>query len=264
MELGLTGKVAMVAAASKGIGRAVALALAREGAHVSICARSPEGLQAAQKELHGAANGAKGLAVVCDVSVPEELARWHGETVEELGAPAVLVTNTGGPPAATFLELTTEQWEAGIRSTLMNVVHLTRLVVPAMRGAKWGRLVHLTSLVAKNPSPELTISSTLRAGLSALTKTQAQEFAPLGITVNAVLPGHVDTDRQTALNRRLAEKRGIPLADQVTRVRREIPMGRLGRPEEIGDVVAFLCSERASYVTGASVQVDGGIIASTF
>jgi len=180
------------------------------------------------------------------------------------GPVEILVTNTGGPPAARFDKLTEEQWRAGVESTLLNVVRLSRLVLPAMRERKWGRIVHLTSLVAKQPIDLLTISSTLRAGVSALTRTMASQFARDGVLVNAVLPGHVLTDRQVHLNEIRSGEEGVSVDDYAARVQQAIPLGRYGEPGEIGNVVAFLCSERASYVTGVSLQVDGGVIQSTF
>lgn len=262
MDLGIRNRVAMVAAASKGLGRAAALSLAREGCRVSICGRSPESLESAREELE--ALGVQVLAFPCDVSRLEDLQDWHRETVERLGPVDILVTNTGGPKAALFQELSEEDWAAGIASTLMNVVRLCRLVLPGMRSRGWGRIVHVTSLVAKQPTPILTISSTLRAGLSALTKTLAQEAARDGVTVNALLPGHIMTDRQIHLGELKAKAEGIGLEDYFTRTAAAVPQGRIGRPEEVGDAIAFLCSERASYITGASLQVDGGIIQSTF
>jgi 3-oxoacyl-[acyl-carrier protein] reductase len=162
------------------------------------------------------------------------------------------------------MQLGEEQWRAGVEGTLMNVVRLCKLVIPDMQKRRWGRIVNITSLVAKQPLDLLTISSTLRAGLSGLTKTLADQVAKDGLTVNAVLPGHILTDRQRELNEIRSREQNISVEDYASRVEQSIPMGRFGTPPEIGDAVAFLCSERASYITGVSLQVDGGIIRSTF
>lgn len=262
MDLGINGRVAMVAAASKGLGRAVAEALGREGCRLSICSRSTDNLDEARHTIEGA--GGEVLAVACDVSNPADLERWVEATTATFGKVDILVTNTGGPPAARFMQLTEEQWRSGVESTLMNVVRLSRLVIPDMQSRKWGRIVNITSLVAKQPLELLTISSTLRAGLSGLTKTLSDQVAKDNILVNAVLPGHILTDRQVHLNEIRSKEQGISVEDYAKKVEESIPMARFGRPEEIGDAVTFLCSERASYITGVSMQVDGGIIRSTF
>lgn len=262
MDLGIRNRVAMVAAGSKGLGRAAAMSLAREGCRVSICGRSSESLAPARAELE--ALGVSVMALPCDVSNLQDLERWFHETETMLGPVDILVTNTGGPKAALFQDLADADWASGIESTLLNVVRLCRLTLPGMKAREWGRIVHITSLVAKQPAPILTISSTLRAGISALTKTLAQETASHGITVNALLPGHIMTDRQIHLGELKAKADGISLEEYFTRTAASIPAGRIGRPEEIGDAIAFLCSERASYLTGTSLQVDGGIIQSTF
>lgn len=254
MDLGISGRVAMVAAASKGLGQAIAHALQREGCRISGASRT----------IDADAFGSDGLAVACDVTSAADLQRWFDATVERFGQVDILVTNTGGPPAAPFLRLDEEQWRSGIDSTLMNVVRLCRLVIPGMQQRKWGRIVNLTSFVAKQPTELLTISSTLRAGLSALTKTLADQVATDGITVNAALPGHFLTDRQKHLAEIRAEQQGITPEQYLDQAVDVIPMKRYGRPEEFGDAVAFLCSERASYITGASIQIDGGILRSTF
>ena len=192
MDLGIQGRVAMVAAASKGLGRATAEALAAEGCRLSVCSRSVP-------DYRDSTVASDVLAVACDVSKAEDLQRWYDATVKRFGQVDILVTNTGGPPAAPFLKLTEEQWASGIESTLMNVVRLCRLVIPGMQQRGWGRIVHLTSFVAKQPTELLTVSSTLRAGISGLTKTLSDQVAKDGILVNAVLPGHFLTERQKQL-----------------------------------------------------------------
>lgn len=253
MDLGIKGRVAMVAAATRGIGAAIARALAAEGAVVSVC-----GVDAGRVEAAGRALGAAHRAYRCDVASEAALAAWFEATRRELGEPAILVTNTGGPPAAGALAATGEQWRAGVEGTLLSAVRMTALAAPAMRRARWGRIVHVTSLVAKDPEPLLAISSTLRAGLSALCRLQAKELAADGITVNCLLPGHTATERQEHLLEVRAGRGGTTVAAERERAQRALPIARFARPEEIADVAAFLCSERASYVTGVPVLVDGG------
>lgn len=262
MDLGIRGRVAMVAAGSKGLGRAAALALAAEGCAVSICGRGAEALAATKAELE--ALGVPALALAADVASHEDLAGWHRATESVLGPVGILVTNTGGPKAAGFDGLSDADWAAGVESTLMNVVRMTRLALPGMRARGWGRVVHITSLVAKQPYPLLTLSSTLRAGLSGLTRTLALETAAEGITVNAILPGHVMTGRQTHLAEVKAAAEGITVEEHFRRQAAAIPARRIGRPEEVGAVIAFLCSAHASYVTGQSLLVDGGLVQGTF
>lgn len=254
MQLGIEGRVAMVAAASKGIGKAIAMALANEGCHVSICARSEEELERTGMEIAGETR-----TYVVDVTSAEDLEWWVQQTREDLGDPSILITNTGGPPAGSINDMTDEQWQSGFDSTLMNVVRLVRAVAPTMSEAKWGRIVHVSSLVAKDPSQLLPISSTLRSGLMALTKIQARELAPHGITVNGVLPGHTLTARQFHLSRIRGEREGISSERALELQAEEVPMKRLATPEEIASVVAFLCGRPAAYLTGQSIAVDGGL-----
>jgi 3-oxoacyl-[acyl-carrier protein] reductase len=264
MDLGIAGRAAMIAAASKGIGKAVARALAKEGVRVSVAARGPEALEATKRELEALAPGSPVLAVACDVAKAASIEAWFRKTIEAFGAVDILVTNTGGPPAARFMDLTEAQWREGIESTLFNVLRLSKLAAVDMKTRRWGRIIHITSFVAKQPMDLLTVSSTLRAGLSALTKTMSNQLARDNILVNAVLPGHVMTDRQVHLNGIRAREEGVGVEEYTERAARAVPLGRHARPEELGEVVAFLASERASYITGATLQVDGGIVQSTF
>jgi len=255
MDLAIAGKSALVAAASKGIGLAAAQALAAEGCRISICSRSQDSLAKACEQIQGTVRG-----YVCDVADPSQLEHWVQASAAELGPADILVTNTGGPPAGSWTQMTDEQWQSGMDSTLLNVVRLVRLVSPSMIERKWGRIVHITSLVAKEPVTLLPISSTLRAGLMALTRLQAIELAPFGVTVNGVLPGHTLTDRQAHLANIRAEREGISVEEAYARQAAQIPLKRLAEPSEIADAIAFLCSERASYITGQSLLVDGGIV----
>jgi 3-oxoacyl-[acyl-carrier protein] reductase len=253
MDLGISGRVAMVAAGSKGIGLATARLLAEEGCHVSICGRNQPTLDEAVGTIGGRARG-----YVCDVSRPDDLGRWYGQTCQDLGTPTILITNTGGPPAGGLDQMTDEQWQAGFDSTLMNVVRLVRLATPGMAKEKWGRIVHISSLVAKEPNRLLPISSTLRAGLMSLTRLQASELAPNGITVNGILPGHTMTDRQRHLAEVIAERDGITPEEALARQALTNPMGRIGDPAEIAAAAVFLCSPRAAFITGVNLLVDGG------
>lgn len=254
MDLGIRDKVAMVAAASQGIGLATAKSLVQEGVKVSICGRDAAKLEAATSQLGPAAVG-----FVCDVSKSDDLDAWHRQTVDRFGPPDIVVTNTGGPPAGKWTTMTDEQWIAGFDSTLLNIVRLVRLVEPGMRAAGWGRIVHITSVVAKEPSPMLPISTTLRAGICGLTRLQATELAPFGVTVNSVLPGHTLTDRQLHLQGLVAEREGISIDEALARQAAHTAVGRLAEASEIADAIVFLCSQRASYITGVNLLVDGGI-----
>ena len=244
----------MVAAGSKGIGLAAAKALVAEGCRVSICARGEETLAKACGEIGGGVRG-----MVADVTKAEDLERWMAATVSELGAPEIVVTNTGGPPAGTLDTMTDEQWALGFESTLMNVVRLVRLAAPGMAERGWGRIVHVTSLVALEPNAILPISSTLRMGLRALTRLQSDLYAPQGLTVNAVLPGHTLTDRQIHLAELRSERERITVEQALERQGAAVPVGRLATAAEIGDAIAFLASERAAYISGVSLVVDGGL-----
>jgi len=252
MDFGLEGKVAMIAAASKGIGLAAARALAAEGCKISICARHEDQLEEAASLI-----GEDTMTYVVNVADKDDLAWWVENTRNDLGEIDILVTNTGGPAAGSVWDVTDEQWQSGVDSTLMNVVRLVRTVQDGMRQSEWGRIVHITSYVAKEPSLLLPISSTLRAGIMALTKVQARELAPYGITVNGVLPGNTLTDRQRHLAEIKAQDEGSSIDEALAAIAASHPMKRMATPEEIGAVVAFLCSQQAAFLSGQSVCVDG-------
>lgn len=244
----------MVAAGSKGIGLATAKMLQAEGARVSICARTEESIEKARGEL-----SPETLFIRADVTKADDLERWTRETQQQLGPISICVTNTGGPPAGPIDQMTDEQWQLGVDSTLMNVVRLVRLTQDEMKQQGWGRFVHITSLVAKQPSNLLPISSTLRAGLMAMTRLQANALAAHGVTVNGVLPGHTLTDRQLHLAEIRANRDGITPEEALAKQAEEVPMKRLASADEIAAAIVFLCSQHAGYITGTNLLVDGGL-----
>lgn len=261
MELGLTGRVALVAASSRGLGRAIAAELATEGARVAMCARGEEALRAAAEDIRQA-TGADVLAVPADLGVPADVVRVADAARSHFGAIDILVTNTGGPPAGPFESHSPEAWEVAVRQNLGSVLDLTRAVLPGMKERGWGRIVNVTSIAVKQPVDNLILSNAVRAAVTGFARTLANEVAPQGVTVNNVMPGYTRTDRVTELAARNAAQRGTSPAAELERWEREIPMRRLGEPEELAALVAFLCSARASYITGTSIPVDGGWIKS--
>lgn len=259
MDLGLRGKVALVAAASRGLGRATAVRLAQEGMNVAICARNAELLQRAAEEIQST-TGAEVLAVPADVSNPEDVRKLVAKTQERFGRLDVLVTNAGGPPPGNFFDVSDGQWEAAFRLTLMSVVWLCREAIPRMKEQKWGRIVNITSVSVKQPLDNLLLSNSLRLAVIGLAKSLARELAPYNITVNSVCPGPIATERMEQLLQAQAQMQKISLEEAKAAWTREIPLGRLGHPEELADAIAFLASENAAFITGAALQVDGGMV----
>jgi 3-oxoacyl-[acyl-carrier protein] reductase len=263
MDLGLKNKVALVAAGSRGLGRAVAEELAAEGASLVLCARDTRTLDETAAAIANKHN-AHVLALPADVTSTHDIKRVVEAGLERFGHMDILVTNAGGPPAGRFEQLTREQWDDAIRLTLLSAIELTRQVLPGMKERRWGRILNITSIAVKQPVENLLLSNSLRAGLTGFARTLANEVAADGITVNNILPGYTRTERLDELAEMMAEKQGISANEFRGRWEREIPMGRLGEPREFAALAAFLVSERASYITGTSIQVDGGWIRSLF
>jgi 3-oxoacyl-[acyl-carrier protein] reductase len=263
MELGLKGKVALVAASSQGLGRAVAEELAAEGVSLILCARSQEALGKTCEEIRQKSEVLI-LGVTADLSKTEDIERLFQTGLEYFGRIDILVTNVGGPPAGTFENLSREAWENASQLLLNSVLDLTRLVLPTMKERGWGRILNITSIASKQPVSNLILSNSLRAAVSGFAKTLADEVAPFGITVNNILPGYTRTERVEQLARTIAEKEGITPAQATAKWEAEIPMKRLGEPYEFAALAAFLVSERASYITGSSIAVDGGWTRSLF
>lgn len=261
MDLGLTGKVALVAASSQGLGRAVAEELASEGASLIMCARGSAALEAACRSIRDR-TGLDAIGVTADLSVLSDLGRVYQQGIERFGRVDILVTNSGGPRPGTFDTLTREDWDRASAEVLMNVVEMCRLCVPGMKERGWGRILNITSIAAKQPVENLMLSNSLRAAVTGFAKSLALEVAPFGVTVNNILPGYTSTDRVVQLSESLGGSEGVDPAGIRARWEGEIPMRRLGRPDEFAALAAFLVSERAGYITGSSVAVDGGWIRS--
>lgn len=261
MDLGLRNKVALVAAASRGLGRAVAEELAAEGASLVLCARDTKTITETAAAIADK-SGAHVLAVAADVSIPSDVKRLVESATARFGRIDILVTNAGGPPAGRFENLSAEQWEAATRLTLFSAIELARQVLPGMKERRWGRILNITSIAVKQPVDNLILSNSLRAGLTGFARTLANEVATDGITVNNILPGYTRTERLVELAEMMATKQGISASEFMSRWEQEIPMRRLGEPHEFAALAAFLVSERASYITGTSIQVDGGWIRS--
>lgn len=257
MDLGLKGKVALVAAASKGLGKAVAWELAHEGCRVAICARGEAELRATANQIAGATS-AEVLPVPCDVTQPAEIEHLVRAVVGRWRRVEVLVNNAGGPPTGPFEGFDDAAWQAALELNLLSAMRLCRAVLPGMRERGWGRIVNITSVMVKQPGPGFALSTAARAGLVGLAKTLAADYAPYGITVNNVCPGYTLTDRVRQLAQVRAEREGKTEAEILAGFEAQIPAGRLGQPEELAALVAFLASERAAYITGTTIQVDGG------
>jgi 3-oxoacyl-[acyl-carrier protein] reductase len=260
MDLGLNGKVALVAASSKGLGRASALALAREGARVTICARTDADLQAAAGIIRQE-TGAEVLAVPADLSTAAGIRSVVAATAERFGGVDILVNNSGGPPLGRFADFTDEDWRKAFDVVTLNFVRFTREVAPYMRTRRWGRIIGIQSTSVKQPVPGIDLSNGIRPGIAGLMKALMPDLARDGITINLVLPGSFLTERVMPGAGQSPEG-DQKLQEQLAPVAAAIPVGRFGDPMELGSLVAFLASQQAAYITGAACQIDGGRITS--
>lgn len=253
MDLGLGGSRALITGASKGLGKACAKALADEGARVFICARSADDTKHAARAV-----GAVGWATA-DVAKAEDVRRVVAEAVATLGGLDILITNAGGPPTGFFENAGDADWDLAYRQTLMSAVRLIRESLPALKESGRGRIVNLTGFGVKEPPSDLCVSDSVRAAVTVMAKTLATDLAPHGITVNNVAPGPIRTDRLVELFAARAAAAGITLEEQFSRFAETVPVRRVGEPEEVAGLCAYLCSARAGYITGQSIVIDGGI-----
>jgi 3-oxoacyl-[acyl-carrier protein] reductase len=259
VDLGLQDRVAIVAASSQGLGKAVAMGLAREGVRLALCARTEHVLVAAAEEIYRA-TGVDVITRKLDVTKHSQVKEFVAETMKEFGRVDICVANAGGPPSKSFAETTIEDWERAAGLNLMSTVYLAKETLPLMQQQNWGRFIAITSMTVKQPVEGLILSNSVRAGVSGLIKTLANEYGRHNVLVNSVCPGYTATARLMELSQKLAEKEGISPQAVEDRWTSQIPLGRVGTPEEFANVVVFLASERASYVTGVSLGVDGGIV----
>jgi 3-oxoacyl-[acyl-carrier protein] reductase len=259
MDLGLTNKVAMVAGASRGLGYAVARTLAAEGALVSMSSRDADAISVAAQRIQRETGGTV-LAVAADVQSPGEIAHWHQITLDRFEGIDVLYTNSGGPPPGSTLSFDDAAWQRAFELLLMSAVRLIRLAAPSMSMRGGGSILLPTSSSIKEPIANLALSNILRSAVSSLAKTLAIELAPKRIRVNQLIPGRIVTDRLRELDEATSKRLGISIEEQQQRMESAIPMGRYGDPQEFANAAVFLLSDAASYITGATLQVDGGLI----
>ncbi len=254
MDLNLENKIVLVTAGSKGIGLATALGFHKCGAQVAICGRSQDNLDAAAAQMPGC------LALTGDVSKSQDIDRVVQSVSQKFGHIDILVNNAGGPPPGLFEDLADEDWNKAVELTLMSVIRLTRLVLPHMRAQKWGRIINISSSGVKQPVPGLTLSNSIRMAVLGWAKTLANQVAGDNILVNTVCPGFTNTDRVTQILEQQSAASGKTVEEVAAGIAAQIPMQRIGQPEEVANLAVFLGSEAASYITGTSIQVDGGSV----
>lgn len=258
--MNLKGKKALICAASKGLGFATAFKLHAAGCDILICSRNTVELEAAAKQIaktHPDHNPPKFLTI--DLSKPENIASFARDADAALGGIDILVNNVGGPPPSSAVATSQEDWQNGFNQIFLSSVLLTQAIIPGMKARRFGRIITITSLSVFEPIDHLVVSTAMRTAVTAYMKTLSKEVAPFGITANTVLPGVIQTDRIMNLRKAKATRDGTTLEAEIDKTIKAIPAGRLGKPEELAELVGFLASEHASYITGANIPVDGGM-----
>ena len=259
MNLNLKNKNAIVCASSQGLGKAAALDLAEEGVNLAICSRDQDKINKVKEEIHQKINSEiKVLALKVDLDSPDEIQAFYKQVENDLGSVDILVNNNGGPPPSTFEQLSDDDWQKAFNSTMMSCLRLSKLVIPNMKKNAWGRIINISSVSVKTPVNGLFLSNSLRMGVLGWAKALSDELAPHGITVNTVCPGYTRTERVEAILETQSNSSGLKKEEIEKSIAENIPMKRVGEAEDLAGLITFLASEKADYMTGLAIQVDGG------
>ena len=259
MNLNLKNKNAIVCASSQGLGRAAALDLAEEGVNLAICSRDQDKINKVKEEIHQKINSEiKVIALQVDLDSPDEIQAFYKQVENDLGSVDILVNNNGGPPPSTFEQLSDDDWQKAFNSTMMSCLRLSKLVIPNMKKNAWGRIINISSVSVKTPVNGLFLSNSLRMGVLGWAKALSDELAPHGVTVNTVCPGYTRTERVEAILETQSNSSGLKKEEIEKSIAENIPMKRVGEAEDLAGLITFLASEKADYMTGLAIQVDGG------
>ena len=262
LKIDLSGKKAVVTASSRGIGKGIATVLSTSGAEVLIVSRNVDQLKKTAEEIM-AKSGNKAFFIKADLTSRKDLSRLVNEAKDILGRVDIFVFNTGGPRPGRFIELEMDDWERAVQLLIYPAVFLTKAFVEDMKNRGWGRIIYSTSVAIKEPIEGLVLSNTVRISMAGLVRTLAREYAPYGVTVNGIMPGYIETERIQELAHEIAKKDGLEITEVIRNMSKDIPMGRMGRPEELGYLATFLASDYASYINGAMIPIDGGLLRSS-